>query len=133
MRRFALLVALLLSSCTSYRELLDRGQRLYQENEFDRALANWRALEPDAETLGWADQARYAYLRGMTDLRLGFDADARHWLAIAKALDQLHPGALKDAWKTETEAELAALNRKVYGLPAAAPAATAEPAPSASP
>jgi hypothetical protein len=116
MRCFTVWVALSLSSCTSYRDLLDRGHRLYQENEFGRALANWRALESDVESLSGADQARYAHLRGMTDLRLGYHADARHWLAIAQALDATHPGGLDARLKEDNEAALTSLNRPIYGL-----------------
>ena len=46
---------------------------------YEHALALWRALEADSDSLRPDDQARYAYLRGMTDYRLGFRADSRHW------------------------------------------------------
>ena len=76
----ALVVALCLVGCATYREDLNRGQRMYEEHEYERALAVFRYLEPDMDSLGYNDQARYAYLRGMTDYRLGqeFRADARH-------------------------------------------------------
>jgi hypothetical protein len=61
------------------------------------------------------DQARYAYLRGMTDYRLGFRPDARHWLAIAKATEQEHPGGLSPDWKQRMEEALTDLNRDVFG------------------
>ena len=102
MRRAILLVlAFCVGACATYREDLNRGQRLYEENEYERALAIWRYLEPDMDSLSHNDQARYAYLRGMTDYRLGeeFRRDARHWLAIAKAIEQEHPGGLNPQWK----------------------------------
>jgi hypothetical protein len=114
MMRWMLCAAVLLLGCTTYRDLLDRGQRLYQAQQFERALANWRALEPDMEALTWADQTRYAFLRGMTDLELGFRDDARHWLAMAKAIDAQHPGGLPADWKRKTESALATLNEAVY-------------------
>lgn len=115
MRTAIVTLLLLASACTTYRDLLDRGHRLYQEHQFARALANWRALEPDVETLSWHDQTRYAYLRGMTDLQLGFDREARHWLAIAKVLDAEHPGGLEEKWRAEVDGALAKLNRDVFG------------------
>jgi hypothetical protein len=101
--------------CATYREHLNRGQRLYDENEFERALALWRDLERDMDSLSLDDQARYAYLRGMTDYRLGFRPDARHWLAVAKAIDQEHPGGLQPEWKGRIDESLTDLNRDVYG------------------
>ena len=92
--RKALLLALVLLGCATYREDLNRGQRLYEENQFESALAIWRLLEADMDSLTLNDQARYAYLRGMTDYRLGFRPYARHWLGVAKAIDKEHPGGL---------------------------------------
>jgi len=117
MRRpgFLVFLALALSSCVTYRESLNRGQRLYDENEYERSLAIWRDLEPDMDSLSVNDQSRYAYLRGMTDYRLGFRPDARHWLAISKAIDDKSPGGLSGEWKGRLDEALADLNREVYG------------------
>ena len=108
-------LAVALCGCTTYRDHLSRGQRLYQENQFDQALAIWRTLEADTNSLTWEEQARYAYLRGMTDYRLGFKRDARHWLAIAKAINQEHPGGLQGDWEQRTEAALDELNAEIFG------------------
>lgn len=114
---FVAACALVLLSCSTYREHLNRGQRMYDENEYDRALALFRNLEPDLDSLSPNDQARYAYLRGMTDYRLGFRPDARHWLAMAKAFDQTNPGGLTPEWKTRTDEAIADLNKDVFGGP----------------
>jgi len=111
----ALLVALSLGACATYRQDLNRGQRLYEENKYEQALAIWRVLEIDMDSLELNDQARYAYLRGMTGYRLGFRKDARHWLAMAKAIEQEHPGGLSAQWKQRVEESLNDLNRDVYG------------------
>jgi hypothetical protein len=121
-----LLLVLCLSACATYREDLNRGHRLYEEHRYERALAIFRYLEPDIDSLSFKDQARYAYLRGMTDYRLGseFRADARHWLAIAKAIEQEHPGGLAEQWKQLLDEALGDLNREVYarlGAPAQPP------------
>lgn len=112
---FALLLCLSVGACATYREDLNRGERLYDNNEYDRALSIWRYLEADMDSLDWKDQARYAYLRGMTDYRLNFRPDARHWLALAKAIDDKQTGALQPQWKERLEQALADLNKDVYG------------------
>jgi len=129
---------LALEACSTYRENLTRGQRMYDENEYERALAIWRDLERDMDSLSPNDQARYAYLRGMTDYRLGFRTDARHWLAMAKAFDQMSPGGLSAEWRSRTDEALTDLNKDVFGggekpSPADSAAASAAPAESALP
>ena len=108
-------IALVPLACVTYREDLNRGQRMYEENRYEQALALWRALEDDADSLSLNDQARYAYLRGMTDYRLGFRADSRHWLALAKASELAHEGGLSGEWKERMEQSLTDLNQDVYG------------------
>ena len=110
-----LLTALACASCATYREDLNRGQRMYEENQYEHALALWRTLEDDLDSLSPSDRARYAYLRGMTDYRLGFRADSRHWLALAKVTDQAHAGSLTAAWEERLEQSLTDLNQDVYG------------------
>lgn len=138
--RFAALAALVFVACTTYREDLNRGQRLYEENQYEHALAIWRMLEPDTDSLSLNDQARYAYLRGMTDYRLGFRPYARHWLGIARAIDKEHPGGLNQEWKDRLDKSLADLDGDVFGgserfakdaqtLGAAPPADGSAPAP----
>jgi hypothetical protein len=114
-RTLIVTLALCVGACATYRDDLNRAQRLYEENEYERALAIFRILEQDTDSLSLNDQARYAYLRGMTDYRLGFRPHARHWLALAKATEQEHPGGLIPIWKDRLDEALADLNRDVYG------------------
>jgi hypothetical protein len=117
MRRVLLLAlfAFAALACSTYREDLNRGQRLYEENQYDRALAIWRLLENDVDSLDTSDQARYAYLRGMTDYRLGYRPYARHWLGIARSIEKEHPGGLNQEWKDRLNKSLDDLNHDVYG------------------
>ena len=108
-------LAVSLVACATYREDLNRGQRFYEENEYERSLAIFRVLESDMDSLELEDQSRYAYLRGMADYRLSFRQDARHWLAVAKAIEQEHPGGLNPQWKQRLEETLNELNQEVYG------------------
>jgi hypothetical protein len=114
MRLLALLL-LAASGCSTYSEDLNRGQRFYEENRYENALAIWRVLEADTDSLTLNDQARYAYLRGMTDYRLGFRPYARHWLGIARSIDKEHPGGLNQEWRERLDKSLADLNNDVFG------------------
>jgi len=123
MRRSAptqMVLALLLAvGCNGERAALLRGQGYYEDNQYERALSLWRSLERRESRLSPSDFARYAYLRGMTDYRLGFHADARHWLALAKVAEQQRPGGLDSAWLPRLDGALAALERETSGMPAA--------------
>ena len=104
----------LVTGCATYRDDLNRGQRMYLDTHYDRALAIWRTLEADLDALSPAEQTRYEYLRGMTDYRLGLRADARHWLAIARANDEAHPGGLDADARAQMARILDELNRETY-------------------
>jgi hypothetical protein len=111
--RAAWLVALIpwLAACGAYSAELQRGQRYYERNEYESALAVWRSLDANSAALGPYEQTQYAYLRGMTDYRLGFRAEARYWLARAQAGEHLHPGGLPSAWNERLTQTLADLER----------------------
>src|SRR5688572_1903608 len=87
--------------CATYHDDLVRARAHYESNQHEKALAIFRVLEPDIDSLPTGEQAEYAYLRGMTDYRLAgssltanvtggaadpkkaYRTNARHWLAIA--------------------------------------------------
>src|SRR5690606_28968336 len=109
-----LCAALVFCACSTYQSHLERGQRYYDESEFEQALALWRNLESDLDSLAVKDQAKYAYYRGMTDYRLDFRSHARHWLGRAQALDEMSPGSLLPEWKQRATEALEDLNKEVY-------------------
>lgn len=109
-----LLVSLALPACATYHDDLGRGERAFEASEHERALAIFRALEPDTNRLSEADRAHYAYLRGMTDYRIGYKAEARHWLSVAAALEQQTPGSLPDEWTKRMTTALKELNEEVF-------------------
>ncbi len=113
--RVSLALLLLTASCATYHDELMRGQQDYEKNDHERALAVFRALEPDQSHFNVTDEARYCYLRGMTDYRIGYRADARHWLMVAKAIDDKNTDALPSDWKARLGTTLKELNDEVYG------------------
>jgi hypothetical protein len=137
------LSALQLIGCQTYRDDLNRGQRYYEDNQYAQALALFRSLEQDTDSLSTHEQARYAYFRGMTDYRLArveggnderFDRYARYWLGLASAINSENPGGLQEHEKKRLTETLTDLNNKAYGISdqfdgQAAPATPSEAAP----
>lgn len=118
--RLALLVvtaSLFGVACVTYGEELNRGQRYFHNSEYERALAIFRALENDIDSLPAPDHARYAYLRGMTDYRMSLRADARHWLALARAYDEASRGGLEEGWRDRMKEALQDLDNDVGTSP----------------
>lgn len=117
MRRTALVLLALfpLTACATYSDELSRGQTAFEQNQHERALAVFRGLEHDQSHLSAEEQARYAYLRGMTDYRIGYKADARHWLIVAKAIDGQTPNSLPSDWKGRMNDTIKELNEEVFG------------------
>jgi len=101
--------------CATYHDELMRGEQAYEKNDHERALAIFRALEPDQTHFDPTEAAHYAYLRGMTDYRIGYRADARHWLAVATSVEDKNPNALPSEWKARLGTTLSELNDEVFG------------------
>jgi hypothetical protein len=127
MRFGAALLLIVLASCATYRNQLVSAQTAFDNNQHERTLALLRDLEPDVTRLEQPEQAQYAYLRGMTDYRVGYKSDARHWLAIARAFDEQTPGILPNDWKQRTTDTLAELDGVVQTQGYAALAAPKRP------
>jgi hypothetical protein len=100
--------------CATYENQLQRSEEHFTHDEHDMALANLRSLEPAWTHLEVRDRARYCYLRGMTDYRIGFKADARHWLAIAAEIDEETPGSLVPSERSLVNEKLGELNAVIW-------------------
>lgn len=126
----AFLWVLAAASCATYRQDLERARIHYNANQYEPALALFRVLEPDIDSFSEAEKTQYAYLRGMTDYRLsgmanqgttvadpkkGFRDNARHWLAVAIAIEKKTPGGLNADEKQRLRDALDDLNHDVYG------------------
>jgi hypothetical protein len=104
----------MLAGCATYQDDLARGQRAFEGSEDERALAIFRILEPDTSHLSESDRAHYAYLRGMTDYRMGYKSEARHWLSISSAMVKQTPDVLPEDWAKRMNDALKELNEAVY-------------------
>jgi hypothetical protein len=113
-RAGCLALGLAAAGCSTYSDDLARSQHAFEENQHETALAIHRMLEHDTHHLAPAERTRYAYLRGMTDYRIGYKADARHWLAVAKAMDEKTPGAIPADWRTRLDQALSDLDQQVW-------------------
>lgn len=107
-------LSLPLAACATYQDDLARSQRAFEQNQHERALAILRALEPHSSQLDAGERAHYAYLRGMTDYRIGYRSDARHWLSVARSIEQSTPNALPSDWSKRLGETLGELNDEVY-------------------
>lgn len=107
-------LSLLFLGCQNYSGQLLRAQSYYQESQYDQALAVFRHLEPDLSGLEARERVRYYYLRGMTDLRLGFSDDARYWLSLSKASSSGLANALTPEESTRLDETLSELNKEHY-------------------
>ena len=106
--------SLLDAGCATYESELQRSEEHFTRDEHEASLAGLRMLEADWTHLGVRDQARYCYLRGMTDYRIGFKADARHWLAVAAQIDEDTPGSLVPSERSLVNEKLGELNSVIW-------------------
>ena len=134
------------AGCATYSQDLERARHHYDTNQFVNALALFRVLENDMDSFSPAEKAQYGYYRGMTAFRLaslasqgsgvndprkGYRDNARHWLAVAAAIEKETPGGITDDMKQRLTETLADLNQDVYGVVEAPPAVgPSPPAPS---
>jgi hypothetical protein len=105
----------LVGACGGHRDALIRGQRYYEESRYELALALLKNLERETARLSPGERLRYAYLRGMTDYRLGYRLEARHWLGLASVPAEAGVSTLDPRWLPRLEAALADLEREARG------------------
>ncbi|HSY25449.1 MAG TPA: hypothetical protein VK841_25185 [Polyangiaceae bacterium] len=100
--------------CSTYSDCLGRGRKAFDAGEHERALAIFRSMQNDVESLSPSERALYGYLRGMTDYRIGYRAEARHWLALASESAKETPGSLPPDMSKRLVETLSDLNEQVY-------------------
>lgn len=107
----ALLLTLLLVSCSPPRDQLARAQSAFDAANLQSARVSLADMKASESRLDASDRARYRYLRGMTALGLGDRAEARHWLGITKANDA---AALPTEWRARLDESLKELDTAVF-------------------
>ena len=98
-------------ACSPPRAQLARAQSAFDAADLQSARMSLVDMQTNEGGLDAADRARYRYLRGMTALRLGDRAEARHWLGLAKANDA---AALPTEWRARLDESLKELDTAVY-------------------
>jgi hypothetical protein len=88
MRATGILLGLLAfgAGCWNYRDQLERADGHFHADRYEAAIANLDDLEPELGALDPSERARFAFVNGMSHLRLGHRAAARHWLAAAREM-----------------------------------------------
>jgi hypothetical protein len=117
-----LVTGTVLQGCANPQDQLARAERHYQDARYEAALTNLEDLEIHLSKFGTRERIRYEVAYGMAHLRLGQRADdhrctdshhcaqARHWLALARAEADLEPDAVTESAKSTITRTLAGLD-----------------------
>lgn len=82
----ALLTSIAITACAATASEMRRAEEAYDQARFDAARTWLVDLEGRAPGMSPPMRARYFYLRGMAEYRLGHRLDALHYLEVAKEL-----------------------------------------------
>lgn len=82
----ALLWVVAFSACAATASEMRRAEEAYEQARFDAARVWLVDLEPRAPGMDGPMRARYFYLRGMAEYRLGNRLEALHYLEVAHEL-----------------------------------------------
>ncbi len=102
-------LALALGACGAASAELRRAEQSYEQARYENALSWLADLEPNAPTLDHGERARYFYVRGMTEYRLGHRPEALYYLAVAREISGEDGEGLREEQRdlmTRTLAEL---------------------------
>jgi len=93
-------VALMASAagCAAVSDDMRRAEQAYETARYEDTLIWLRDLEDDAPGMDLEMRARYFYLRGMTEYRVGHRADALHYLAVAREIASDGGADLRPEW-----------------------------------
>jgi hypothetical protein len=75
---------------------LTEARTSFDEARYPDAVAEFRAIRPNADRLSRSELFEYALYRGLTHLALGDASPAERWLLIAKRLSEESPGLASD-------------------------------------
>lgn len=104
-----LVLGSLLGGCAAIADDMHRAEQSYETARYENTLIWLRDLEDDAPGMDVEMRARYYYLRGMTEYRLGHRADALHYLAVAREITSDGGAGLRPEWRQIMERTLTEL------------------------
>lgn len=102
-------LALSIGGCAAVADDMRRAEQSYETARYENTLIWLRDLEDDAPGMDLEMRARYFYLRGMTEYRLGHRADALHYLAVAREIASDGGAGLRPEWQQLMERTLGEL------------------------
>jgi hypothetical protein len=95
--------------CAALSDDLRRAETNYEQARYEDALVWLSDLEDDAPSMDAEMRARYFYLRGMTEYRLGHRGDALHYLAVAREVAGDQGAGLRPEWRQIMDSTLTEL------------------------
>ncbi|MCA9528821.1 MAG: hypothetical protein KC543_01650 [Myxococcales bacterium] len=110
--RLALVAVLALCTapgCATVGSDIAHARRAYEQARYENALVWLEPLDRDVGAMRPDDRARYFYLRGMSEYRLGRPRDAAHYLALAREADAAAGHPLSPAWRRALDRALTSL------------------------
>ena len=99
----------LIGGCAAVSDDMRRAEQTYETARYENTLIWLRDLESEAPGMDLEMRARYYYLRGMTEYRLGHRADALHYLAITREIASDGGAGLRPEWQQIMERTLTEL------------------------
>lgn len=95
--------------CTAVRDDMVRAETAYDQARYEDTRVWLTDLEDDAPSMDVESCARYYYLRGMTEYRLGHRGPALHYLAVAREVAGDQGAGLRPEWRQIMERTLGEL------------------------
>lgn len=89
----------LVAGCAALSDDMRRAEQSYEAARYEDALVWLTDLEDDAPGMDLEMRARFYYLRGMTEYRLGHRTFALHYLAVAREITGDGGAGLRPEWR----------------------------------
>lgn len=127
-RLLSVLPLLVLFGCAALSDDMRRAEASYEQARYEDTLVWLTDLEDDAPSMDPEMRARYYYLRGMTEYRLGHRSDALYYLAVAREVAGDQGVGLRPEWRQIMDRALAELTPRgmSYHPPAESEAVSSE-------
>ncbi|WP_053235332.1 hypothetical protein [Sandaracinus amylolyticus] len=122
-RPLAVIFALALGACAATSSEMRRAEEAYDQARFDAARTWLVDLEDIAPSMDEPMRARYFYLRGMAEYRLGHRLEALHYLEVAHEIAGENGRGLREEQRdllARTRAELEPVDPLSHRPPPAA-------------